>query len=413
MSEDLSLYIHIPFCVRKCLYCDFPSYGSCENIYGDYVNSLIRELKEGSRIYDGFKINTVFMGGGTPTVLESRDLGRIMDTVLGRFDVADNAEITCEANPGTLDFKKLTEMRSMEINRLSMGVQAWQDRILQMLGRIHDNKTFIDDMAMAKDAGFKNINCDLMFALPNQKIDDWQETLEKVIKLNPQHISAYSLIIEEGTPFKKMYDEGKIKPADEETDRKMYYLAKEILADNGYHQYEISNFAKEGFAYTGLLQIVKVMMNYDYLWQNIRVLGGAYGCMSAFGRGGDTMFVSYRDPKLAKTNEVYDGIPAYLEQFEADEREMTKYIIGTISELDTPLTPSMKGSRSLNAYFCEITEEEVQKERDEILNATCEQIRALASQIRAVLDQQNLCVIGNEQKIRESKELFERIAPLC
>ncbi|MFR3321582.1 MAG: hypothetical protein ACLTSZ_11170 [Lachnospiraceae bacterium] len=123
------------------------------------------------------------------------------------------------------------------------------------------------------------------------------------------------------------------------------------------------NFAKEGFAYTGLLQIVKVMMNYDYLWQNIRVLGGAYGCMSAFGRGGDTMFVSYRDPKLAKTNEVYDGIPAYLEQFEADEREMTKYIIGTISELDTPLTPSMKGSRSLNAYFCEITEEEVQKER--------------------------------------------------
>ena len=173
------------------------------------------------------------------------------------------------------------------------------------------------------------------------------------------------------------------------------------------------NFAKEGFAYTGLLQIVKVMMNYDYLWQNIRVLGGAYGCMSAFGRGGDTMFVSYRDPKLAKTNEVYDGIPAYLEQFEADEREMTKYIIGTISELDTPLTPSMKGSRSLNAYFCEITEEEVQKERDEILNATCEQIRALASQIRAVLDQQNLCVIGNEQKIRESKELFERIAPLC
>lgn len=173
------------------------------------------------------------------------------------------------------------------------------------------------------------------------------------------------------------------------------------------------NFAKEGFAYTGLLQIVKVMMNYDYLWQNIRVLGGAYGCMSAFGRGGDTMFVSYRDPKLAKTNEVYDGIPAYLEQFEADEREMTKYIIGTISELDTPLTPSMKGSRSLNAYFCEITEEEVQKERDEILNATCEQIRALASQIRAVLAQQNLCVIGNEQKIRESKELFERIAPLC
>ena len=172
------------------------------------------------------------------------------------------------------------------------------------------------------------------------------------------------------------------------------------------------NFAKEGFAYTGLLQIVKVMMNYDYLWQNIRVLGGAYGCMSAFGRGGDTMFVSYRDPKLAKTNEVYDGIPAYLEQFEADEREMTKYIIGTISELDTPLTPSMKGSRSLNAYFCEITEEEVQKERDEILNATCEQIRALASQIRAVLAQQNLCVIGNEDNLKSQSDMFMQLKNL-
>ena len=272
MSEDLSLYIHIPFCVRKCLYCDFPSYDGCENIYGDYVNSLIRELKEGSRIYDGFKINTVFIGGGTPTVLESRDLGRIMDTVLGRFDVAGNAEITCEANPGTLDFKKLTEMRSMEINRLSMGVQAWQDRILQMLGRIHDNKTFIDDMAMAKDAGFKNINCDLMFALPNQTMDDWQETLEKVIKLNPQHISAYSLIIEEGTPFKKMYDEGKIKPADEETDRKMYYLAKEILADNGYHQYEISNFAKEGFE----------SKHNSVYWQTKEYIGFGLGAHSYF-----------------------------------------------------------------------------------------------------------------------------------
>ena len=165
--------------------------------------------------------------------------------------------------------------------------------------------------------------------------------------------------------------------------------------------------------YVSCLRCVACRKGRTNCCQNIRVLGGAYGCMSAFGRGGDTMFVSYRDPKLAKTNEVYDGIPGYLEQFEADEREMTKYIIGTISELDTPLTPSMKGSRSLNAYFCEITEEEVQKERDEILNATCEQIRALASQIRAVLAQQNLCVIGNEQKIRESKELFERIAPLC
>lgn len=166
------------------------------------------------------------------------------------------------------------------------------------------------------------------------------------------------------------------------------------------------NFVKEGFSYTGLLQIVKVMMSYDYLWQNIRVLGGAYGCMAAFGRTGDTTFVSYRDPNLRKTNEVYNGIPEYLEQFEADEREMTKYIIGTISDLDTPLTPSMKGRRSLGAYFSGITDEDVQRERDEILQAQPEQIRALAPLMRAVLGQENLCVIGNEQKIKEDADLF-------
>ncbi len=173
------------------------------------------------------------------------------------------------------------------------------------------------------------------------------------------------------------------------------------------------NFKKAGFAYTGLLQIVKVMMSYDYLWQNIRVLGGAYGCMAAFGRTGDSMFVSYRDPKLEETNAVYEGVPAYLEQFDADEREMTKYIIGTISDLDTPLTPSMKGSRSLNAYFCGITEEDVQRERDEILQAQPEQIRALAPLMRAILEGGNLCVIGNEQKIQESGSLFGHTEPLA
>ena len=172
------------------------------------------------------------------------------------------------------------------------------------------------------------------------------------------------------------------------------------------------NFVKEGFAYTGLLQIVKVMMSYDYLWQNIRVLGGAYGCMAAFGRTGDTAFVSYRDPNLRKTNEVYDGIPDYLETFDADEREMTKYIIGTISDLDTPLTPSMKGRRSMNAYFCKVTEEDVQRERDDILQAQPKQIRALAPLIRAVLKQENLCVIGNEQKIKEDADLFLNIEML-
>ncbi len=247
MKEPLSLYIHIPFCVKKCLYCDFPSYSGMESIHSEYVKKLCSEIEEGAYVYSGYDIKSVFIGGGTPTVLSSHDLGKIMDTVLNKYDVSSNAEITCEANPGTLDFKKLNEMHSMEINRLSMGVQAWQDDILKSLGRIHNRETFVNDVAMAKDAGFKNINCDLMFALPGQTMDNWQETLEKVTDLNVQHISAYSLIIEEGTPFYDMQKSGTLRAVDDETDRKMYSLAKEILSDRGYKQYEISNFAKEGF----------------------------------------------------------------------------------------------------------------------------------------------------------------------
>ncbi len=172
------------------------------------------------------------------------------------------------------------------------------------------------------------------------------------------------------------------------------------------------NFLEKGYSYTGLLRIVKVMMSYDYLWQNIRVKGGAYGCMSSFGRMGDSYFVSYRDPNLRKTNQVYDGVPEYLESFRADEREMTKYIIGTISDLDTPLTPASKGRRSLNAYFTGLTFEEVQKERDEILAAEPEKIRGLAPLVRSILDQDYFCVIGNEEKIREEEEMFDAIEML-
>ena len=173
------------------------------------------------------------------------------------------------------------------------------------------------------------------------------------------------------------------------------------------------NFRRAGYQYTGVLRILKVLMSYDYLWTNIRVKGGAYGCMSAFGRSGDSYFVSYRDPNLRRTNEVYEGVPQYLEQFEADEREMTKYIIGTISEIDTPLTPAAKGRRSLSAYITGLTLEEVQRDRDEILEATQEKIRALAPLVRAVLDEHAFCVIGNEEKIREDQDLFGTVLMLC
>lgn len=247
MNKNISLYIHIPFCVRKCLYCDFPSFALPENCYEDYVRTLCREMNEYAADFYGMKVKSIFIGGGTPSVLPPKLLGRIMDTVMSKFDVDSDAEISIEANPGTLDAKKLTEMKSMYFNRLSMGLQAWQDRLLKGIGRIHTADEFETNFLQARDAGFKSINVDLMFALPGQTLDDWQETIEHVLKLRPEHISAYSLIIEEGTPFYDMYEKGIIRETEDVLDRKMYYLVNEMLSDKGYGRYEISNFSKPGF----------------------------------------------------------------------------------------------------------------------------------------------------------------------
>ena len=247
MKQEISLYIHIPFCVRKCLYCDFPSFSGMDGMFEDYVRRLCREMGEAAPSFQGIGVKSVFFGGGTPSILPPALMGRIMDKIMSAYDVNSDAEISMEANPGTLDAAKLREYKSMYFNRLSMGLQAWQDRLLERLGRIHRVGEFEDNFLQARDAGFKNINVDLMFSLPGQTMDDWQETLEKVMRLDPEHISAYSLIIEEGTPFFDMYEKGQITETDENTDRRMYYLAKEMLSDKGFRQYEISNFAKEGF----------------------------------------------------------------------------------------------------------------------------------------------------------------------
>ncbi len=172
------------------------------------------------------------------------------------------------------------------------------------------------------------------------------------------------------------------------------------------------NFRNHGFAYTGALRILKVILNYDYLWLNIRVKGGAYGCMSGFGRNGDTYFSTYRDPNLRKSNEVFDGIAEYLENFDASERDMTKYIIGTISSMDAPLNPMAKGSRSMMAYLSHLTEADLQKERDEVLKAVPDDIRALEPLIAAVLADENICVIGNETVLEKDAGLFLKLEDL-
>lgn len=244
--EPISIYIHIPFCVKKCLYCDFPSFSGKEWEYEEYISVLEKELINTKKEYKHRTIETIFFGGGTPSVLPPKLLGKIQTILLDQYSVSSQAEITLETNPGTLDFKKLQEYQAMGFNRISMGVQAWQNTLLEKLGRIHTIEEFLINYDQVKRAGFQNINLDLMFSLPDQTRTDWEETLEKTILLKPAHLSCYSLIVEEGTPFWKMQEKGQLNRPEEALDRDMYALAKEMLSDGGYEQYEISNFSKPG-----------------------------------------------------------------------------------------------------------------------------------------------------------------------
>lgn len=241
--KEVGLYIHIPFCRSKCLYCDFNSYPCREYDAPEYIEALLLELQAYQERYD-FIYRTVFIGGGTPTVINYKLIGKIMEKLAPR--IIAGAEISMESNPGTVTLDTLKYYRSLGINRLSIGLQAWQNGLLRELGRIHTHEDFLNAYYWARESGFDNINTDLIFALPNQSTEMWNETLNKVISLGVDHISCYSLILEEGTGLYEMYKEGKVGVPDEELDREMYSMAMDILDRNGYRQYEISNFARKG-----------------------------------------------------------------------------------------------------------------------------------------------------------------------
>ncbi len=263
-KEDLScleLYIHIPFCVRKCAYCDFLSFPSGEEERERYVERLTEEIEEAGAVSEGYVATAIFFGGGTPSVLTPKQTERILNAVKKSFYVAEDAEITTEVNPGTADREKLEAWRQAGINRLSFGLQSTENRELQYLGRIHTMEDFLESYRAAREAGFENINIDLMSALPGQTVSSWEKTLRTVVSLQPEHISAYSLIIEEGTPFCQMFGEdgdaaeekkrrqslGIPELPDEDAERRMYYDTERILGEAGYHRYEISNYAKPGY----------------------------------------------------------------------------------------------------------------------------------------------------------------------
>ncbi len=244
--KNLGLYIHIPFCKAKCNYCDFNSYPGKEALMEPYFHALETEIgRRGAELRDA-EFSTVFIGGGTPSLAGSWLIHSLMNACRRHFRLSGRAEISMESNPGTLSFEKLTAYKACGINRLSIGLQAWQDRLLKELGRIHGREEFEENMKLARKAGFKNINVDLIFGLPGQTMNDWRETVSGVVALEPSHISCYSLKIEEGTVFGSRLASGELEEPDDGLDRKMYRYAVDRLESYGYKHYEISNFAGPG-----------------------------------------------------------------------------------------------------------------------------------------------------------------------
>ena len=264
----LELYVHIPFCVRKCQYCDFLSGPSDEETKDRYIEALLKEIRAAEHTED-YEIVSVFIGGGTPSALKAEAIASIMRTLQEQFFFCEDAEVTIEANPGTVDLEKLTIYRNVGINRLSLGLQSTDAEELKLLGRIHSYEEFLKSYEWAREAGFSNINIDLMFAIPDQTGEAWRQHLYQVAELNPEHISAYSLIIEEGTPFA----EQNLDLPDEDTEYQMYEDTAEILERYGYRQYEISNYAKQGYM---------CRHNAGY-WQRREYLGFGLGASSLYG----------------------------------------------------------------------------------------------------------------------------------
>lgn len=255
-QKEIGIYVHIPFCKHKCNYCDFCSFENKEDLIEEYIKWLKIEIEDVGKTNKQdvkeqkdipFLVKTIYIGGGTPSFLDSKYIVEIVQTIKEYFNVAEEAEITIEVNPGTVTLEKLQDYFNCGINRLSIGLQSTYDILLKQIGRIHTYQEFLDTYHLAREVGFKNINVDLMLGLPNQTIREIQNSVEEIIGLEPEHISLYSLIVEEGTKIEKQLQQKEFILPDEVVERKMYWNTKKLLEKNGYVHYEISNFAKAGY----------------------------------------------------------------------------------------------------------------------------------------------------------------------
>ena len=243
--KEIGIYIHIPYCKKKCYYCDFISFPNKEETIEQYIETIKLEIDNCN--FTGFNIGTIYIGGGTPSILDSKYIVEIIQKIKEKFIVSQNAEITIEVNPGTVTKEKLQDYRKAGVNRLSIGMQSTDNEILKKIGRIHTYEQFLETYNGAREVGFKNINVDLMLALPEENEGSIAMQITELINLKPEHISCYSLILEDETKMKEMVDTGEVTLPTDEEERKMYWKVKELLEENGYEHYEISNFALPGY----------------------------------------------------------------------------------------------------------------------------------------------------------------------
>lgn len=342
-DKALELYVHIPFCVRKCEYCDFLSAPAGADTQQEYVRNLLLEIEQkGVRCTD-YEVTTIFFGGGTPSILKAGWIADILDAIHRNFKVRKDAEITIECNPGTLTFEKLSIYKSAGINRISVGLQSASDAELRELGRVHTYEDFLKSYDLIRKKGFSNVNIDLMAALPGQTLKSYEQTLRRVLALKPEHISAYSLIIEEGTPFYEKYEADELlrekgeKPQilpSEETERLMYERTKELLLAHGYERYEISNYARKGYA---------CRHNVGY-WRRENYLGFGLGSASLLENerfhnttdltdylGGD--YLAYEQEKLDKKSQMEEFMFLGLRMTEGISTECFRQTFGLTVEL--------------------------------------------------------------------------------
>lgn len=308
MKKPLGIYIHIPFCVRKCKYCDFLSGPAGKDVQNRYVEKLLEEIESYTELLKECVTETIFFGGGTPSIMDGEEIAQIMEKLWELGNISESAEISIEANPGTVTEEKLLRWKQAGINRISFGLQSAENEELKRLGRIHTWEEFEENYHLARKCGFENINVDLMSALPGQTVETWRNTMERVTAMEPEHISAYSLIIEEGTPFYDAYAEHPELLPSEEDERAMYYETKAYLASKGYERYEISNYAKSGY---------ECRHNLSY-WERADYLGLGLGAASLLGnvrKSNQTELSEYLRGNFAGESEKLSEINAMEEYF--------------------------------------------------------------------------------------------------